>query len=124
MASNIFSSLIKAKSNLKVLSPVRKVEIKEVEIPPLPGIDEVDYRKFLHQEIGESREMFAMRETIAHMLAKANIPRGSKFVTMDTSTIMLFARMFTNKLWFGMSYNKDQEALLKAVTEYIPELDI
>ena len=115
------------KSNLKVLSPVRKVETKEVElpeIPPLPGIDQVDYRNFLHQEIGESREMFAMRETIAHMLAKADIPRGSKLVSMDTSTIMLLSRMFTNKLWFGMSYNKDQEALMKAVSEYVLELDI
>lgn len=112
------------KSNLKVLSPVRKVETKEVEIPPLPGIEQVDYRNFLHQEIGESREMFAMRETIAHMLAKADIPRGSRFVSMDPQTIMLLSRMFTNKLWFGMSYNKTQEALLKAVSEYVPELDI
>jgi hypothetical protein len=117
------------KTNLKALSPVRKVEIREVEVPvelppSLPGIDQVDYRNFLHQEIGESREMFAMREKIASLLAKADIPRGSRFVSMDTPTIMLLARMFTNKLWFGMSYNKKQEELLKVVSEYIPDLNI
>lgn len=114
--------------NLKVLSPVRKVEIREVElpqeVPPLPGIEQIDYRNFLHQEIGESREMFAMREKIASLLANANIPRGTRFVSMDTHTIMLLARMFTNKLWFGMTYEKSQEELLKAVSEYVPDLNI
>jgi hypothetical protein len=110
------------KTNLKALSPVRKVETKEVEIPVLESIDSVDYRNFLHREIGEPREMFSMRESIAHMLAKANIPRGSRFVAMDTATIMLLSRMMTNKLWFGMTYNKDQETLIKAVAEYIPGL--
>ena len=110
------------KSNLKVLSPVRKVETKEVELPILESIDSVDYRNFLHKEIGEPREMFSMRESIAHMLAKANIPRGSRFVAMDTATIMLLSRMMTNKLWFGMTYNKDQETLIKSIAEYIPGL--
>jgi hypothetical protein len=108
---------------LKVLSPVRKAETKEIEIPELPGIEEVDYRTFLHKEIGESREMFHMREKIAHVLAKANIPRGVKFVSMDNQTIILLSRMITNKLWFGMKYNKDQEALIKSVSEYVPGLD-
>lgn len=110
------------KTNLKVLSPVRKVETKEIEIPILESIDKVDYRNFLHKEIGEPREMFSMRESIAHVLAKTNFPRGSRFVSMDTSTIMLLSRMMTNKLWFGMTYNKEQEALIKAVSEYIPDL--
>jgi hypothetical protein len=120
---NISSEKIRV-SNLKVLSPVRKAETKEVEIPELPGIEEIDYRTFLHKEIGESREMFHMREKIAHMLAKANIPRGVKFVSMDNQTIILLSRMITNKLWFGMKYNKDQEALIKAVSEYIPGLEL
>jgi hypothetical protein len=111
-------------SHLKVLSPVRKVETKEIEIPELLGIEEIDYRTFLHKEIGESREMFHMREKVAHMLAKANIPRGSKFVSMDNQTIILLSRMITNKLWFGMKYNKDQEALIKAVSEYVPDLEL
>jgi hypothetical protein len=110
-------------SHLKVLSPVRKAETKEIEIPELLGVEEIDYRTFLHREIGESREMFHMREKIAHMLAKADIPRGSRFVTMDNQTIVLLSRMITNKLWFGMKYNKDQETLLKYVSEYIPGLD-
>jgi hypothetical protein len=111
-------------SNLKVLSPVRKAETKEIEIPELLGIEEVDYRTFLHKEIGESMEMFHMREKIAHMLAKADIPRGSRFVTMDNQTIVLLSRMITNKLWFGMKYNKIQEALIKAVSEYVPGLEL
>lgn len=115
---------IKLNSNLKVLSPVRKAEIKELEINPLKSIDEIDYRIFLNQEIGESREMYFMRQRVAEMLASAQIPRGSKFVSMDTQTIILISRMITNKLWFGMTYNKDQENLIKSIIKYIPELDI
>jgi hypothetical protein len=115
---------VKLNSNLKVLSPVRKAEIKEFEITPLKAIDEIDYRIFLHQEIGEPREMYFMRQRVAEILASTEIPRGSRFVSMDTQTIILLSRMITNKLWFGMTYDKTQEALIKSITKYAPELNI
>jgi hypothetical protein len=115
---------VKLNSNLKVLSPVRKAEIKELDITPLKAINEVDYRNFLHQEIGEPREMYFMRQHIAEILTSTEIPRGSRFVSMDTQTIILLSRMITNKLWFGMTYNKDQEELIASVIKYAPELNI
>ena len=121
---NDVSKNVKLNSNLKVLSPVRKAEAKEFDITPLKAIDEIDYRIFLHQEIGESKEMYFMRQRVAEILASTQIPRGSRFVSMDTQTIILLSRMITNKLWFGMTYNKEQEELIKSVAQYATELNI
>jgi hypothetical protein len=115
---------VKLNSKLKVLSPVRKAEVQEFNITPLRAIDETDYRIFLHQEIGEPREMYFMRQRVAEILASTEIPRGSRFVSMDNQTIILLSRMITNKLWFGMTYNKDQEELIKSIIKYAPELNI
>ena len=115
---------IKLNSKLKVLSPVRKTEVQEFDITPLRAIDEIDYHNFLHQEIGEPREMYFMRQRIAEILASTEIPRGSRFVSMDNQTIILLSRMITNKLWFGMTYNKDQEELIKSIIKYAPELNV
>lgn len=106
----------------RALSPVRKVDIHQVELPSLEGIEKVNYDALLHREIGESAEMFEMRVKLAELFSNASIPRGSKFVSLDVKTVMLFSRMMTNKLWLGMEYNKDQEKLLDSVIEYIPEL--
>jgi hypothetical protein len=107
---------------LKPLSPVRLVDISEVSLPSIEGIEKIDYTTLLHREIGESEEMFEMRVKLAEIFSNASIPRGSKFVSLDVRTVMLFSRMMTNKLWLGMEYNKDQENLLKATIDYIPEL--
>jgi hypothetical protein len=106
----------------RALSPVRKVDIHQVELPSLDGIEKVDYDSLLHREIGESAEMFEMRVKLAEIFSNASIPRGSKNVSLDVKTVMLFSRMMTNKLWLGMEYNAVQEKLLGAVIEHIPEL--
>ena len=106
----------------RALSPVRKVDIHQVELPSLDGIEKVDYDSLLHREIGESAEMFEMRVKLAEIFSNASIPRGSKNVSLDVKTVMLFSRMMTNKLWLGMEYNTAQEKLLDAVIEHIPEL--
>lgn len=107
---------------LRPLSPVRLVDISEVSLPSIEGVEKIDYTSLLHREIGESSEMFEMRVKLAELFSNASIPRGSKFVSLDVRTVMLFSRMMTNKLWLGMEYNKDQENLLKATIDYIPEL--
>jgi hypothetical protein len=107
---------------LRPLSPVRLVDISEVSLPSIEGVEKIDYTSLLHREIGESAEMFEMRVKLAEIFSNASIPRGSKFVSLDVRTVMLFSRMMTNKLWLGMEYNKDQENLLKATIDYIPEL--
>ena len=112
------------KKNLRPLSPVRKSQVKEIELPSLPSFDSVDYRTLLHQEIGESVEMFRMRERIANYLYKAEFPRGSTFVSMDTQTILLLSRMFANRFWFDMKYSKEQEDLLNSIIKHIPELNV
>jgi hypothetical protein len=106
----------------RALSPVRKVDIHQVELPSLEGIEKVNYDSLLHREVGESAEMFEMRVKLAEIFSNASIPRGTKFVSLDVRTVMLFSRMMTNKLWLGMEYNQEQEKLLEAVIEYIPEL--
>lgn len=107
---------------LRPLSPVRLVDISEVSLPSIEGAEKIDYTSLLHREIGESSEMFEMRVKLAEIFSNASIPRGSKFVSLDVRTVMLFSRMMTNKLWLGMEYNKDQEILLKATIDYIPEI--
>jgi len=106
----------------RALSPVRKVDIQQVELPSLEGIEKVNYDSLLHREIGESSEMFEMRVKLAEIFSNASIPRGTRFVSLDVKTVMLFSRMMTNKLWLGMEYNPEQEKLLESVIEYIPEL--
>jgi hypothetical protein len=106
----------------RALSPVRKVDIHQVQLPSLEGIEKVNYDSLLHREIGESVEMFEMRVKLAELFSNVSIPRGSKFVSLDVKTVMLFSRMMTNKLWLGMEYNTEQEKLLESVIEYIPEL--
>lgn len=106
----------------KALSPVRKVDIHQVDLPSLDGIEKVNYDSLLHREIGESAEMFEMRVKLAEIFSNASIPRGTKNVSLDAKTVMLFSRMMTNKLWLGMEYNEAQEKLLEATIEYIPEL--
>jgi len=106
----------------RALSPVRKVDIHQVELPSLEGIEKINYDSLLHREIGESVEMFEMRVKLAEIFSNVSIPRGSKFVSLDVKTVMLFSRMMTNKLWLGMEYNTEQEKLLESVIEYIPEL--
>jgi hypothetical protein len=106
----------------RALSPVRKVDIHQVELPSLEGLEKVNYDSLLHREIGESAEMFEMRVKLAELFSNVSIPRGVKFVSLDVKTVMLFSRMMTNKLWLGMEYNQEQEKLLESVIEYIPEL--
>lgn len=106
----------------RALSPVRKVDIHQVQLPSLEGIEKVNYDSLLHREIGESVEMFEMRVKLAELFSNVSIPRGSKFVSLDVKTVMLFSRMMTNKLWLGMEYNTEQEKLLESVIEYIHEL--
>jgi hypothetical protein len=106
----------------RALSPVRKVDIHQVQLPSLEGIEKVNYDSLLHREIGESVEMFEMRVKLAELFSNVSIPRGNKFVSLDVKTVMLFSRMMTNKLWLGMEYNTEQEKLLESVIEYIPEL--
>lgn len=106
----------------RALSPVRKVDIHQVDLPSLDGIEKVNYDSLLHREVGESAEMFEMRVKLAELFSNVSIPRGSKSVSLDVKTVMLFSRMMTNKLWLGMEYNKEQEKLLESVIEYIPEL--
>ena len=106
----------------RALSPVRKVDIHQVELPSLDGIEKVNYDSLLHREVGESAEMFEMRVKLAEIFSNASIPRGTRFVSLDVKSVMLFSRMMTNKLWLGMEYNKEQEKLLDAVIEHIPEL--
>jgi hypothetical protein len=106
----------------RALSPVRKVDIHQVDLPSLEGIEKVNYDSLLHREIGESVEMFEMRVKLAEIFSNVSIPRGTKFVSLDVKTVMLFSRMMTNKLWLGMEYNQEQEKLLESVIEYIPEL--
>lgn len=106
----------------RALSPVRKVDIHQVNLPSLEGIEKVNYDSLLHREIGESVEMFEMRVKLAEIFSNVSIPRGNKFVSLDIKTVMLFSRMMTNKLWLGMEYNTEQEKLLESVIEYIPEL--
>jgi hypothetical protein len=106
----------------RALSPVRKVDIHQVDLPSLEGIEKVNYDSLLHREVGESVEMFEMRVKLAELFSNVSIPRGTKFVSLDVKTVMLFSRMMTNKLWLGMEYNTEQEKLLESVIEYIPEL--
>jgi hypothetical protein len=106
----------------RALSPVRKVDIHQVELPSLEGLEKVNYDSLLHREVGESIEMFEMRVKLAEIFSNVSIPRGLKFVSLDVKTVMLFSRMMTNKLWLGMEYNQEQEKLLESVIEYIPEL--
>lgn len=106
----------------RALSPVRKVDIHQVELPSLDGIEKVNYDTLLHREVGESAEMFEMRVKLAEIFSNASIPRGTRFVSLDVKTVMLFSRMMANKLWLGMEYNTIQEKLLDAVIEHIPEL--
>lgn len=106
----------------RALSPVRKIDIHQVQLPSLEGIEKVNYDSLLHREIGESVEMFEMRVKLAELFSNVSIPRGNKFVSLDIKTVMLFSRMMTNKLWLGMEYNTEQEKLLESVIEYIPEL--
>lgn len=106
----------------RALSPVRKVDIHQVELPSLEGLEKVNYDSLLHREIGESAEMFEMRVKLTEIFSNVSIPRGAKFVSLDVKTVMLFSRMMTNKLWLGMEYNQEQEKLLESVIEYIPEL--
>jgi hypothetical protein len=113
----------KIKPILQPLAPVKNSEVTEVDVE-IKDILKVSYLDFLGQEIGESKEMYKMREKITHLLAKSEIPRGKINVGLDTSTIILVGRMITNKLWFGMKYNKDQEALISALLEYIPEIKV
>ena len=114
--------LSKIPMKLRPLSPVRLVDISEVSLPSIEGVEKIDYMSLLHREIGESSEMFEMRVKLAEIFSNASIPRGNKFVSLDVRTVMLFSRMMTNKLWLGMEYNKDQENLLKATIDYIPEI--
>jgi hypothetical protein len=106
----------------RALSPVRKVDIHQVDLPSLDGIEKVNYDSLLHREVGESAEMFEMRVKLAEIFSNASIPRGTRFVSLDVKTVMLFSRMMVNKLWLGMEYNAIQEKLLDAVIEHIPEL--
>lgn len=106
-----------SKPNLRPLSPVRKEQEKEISLPDLPGIDK-DYKTLLFRETGESAEMFALRSRIANLLSDVSIPRGASSVSLDSKTILLFSRMLTNKLWFGMKYNKDQELFLSEVIRF------
>jgi hypothetical protein len=122
-----FQELLPTKENHipvkpRALSPVRKVDIHQVQLPSLEGIEKINYDSLLHREIGESVEMFEMRVKLAELFSNVSIPRGSKFVSLDVKTVMLFSRMMTNKLWLGMEYNSEQEKLLESVIEYIPEL--
>jgi hypothetical protein len=106
----------------RALSPVRKVDIHQVQLPSLEGLEKVNYDTLLHREVGESTEMFETRVKLAELFSNANIPRGNLFVSLDVKTVMLFSRMMTNKLWLGMEYNQEQEKLLESVIQYIPEL--
>jgi len=107
---------------LQPLAPVRLNEFKEIEIEPEVSINPISYMNFLHQEIGESKEMYKMREKLAKLISGVEIPRGKSNVSLDASSIILFSRMITNKLWFGMRYNKEQEELIQALIKYIPEI--
>ena len=106
----------------RALSPVRKVDIHQVDLPSLDGIEKVNYDSLLHREIGESAEMFEMRVKLAEIFSNASIPRWTKSVSLDAKTVMIFSRMMTNKLWLGMEYSVAQEKLLEATIEHIPEL--
>lgn len=107
---------------LQPLAPVKLNEFKEIEIEPEVSINPISYLNFLHQEIGESKEMYKMREKIAKIIADVEIPRGKANVSLDASAIIIFSRMITNKLWFGMKYNKEQEELIQALIKYTPEI--
>jgi len=103
------------------LSPVRMALPKEIEVAAVPGTS-TDYRNFIQKESSESVEAFRVRSRIADILAAIEIPRGKGMVSLDTPTIVLFSRMITNKLWYGVEYNSEQENLLQAVVQYAPEI--
>lgn len=114
----------KISKTVQVLSPVRKAQYKEVflPLPEIEGVDVLDYTSLLIREAGETVEMFKLRVDIAHKIARANFPRGPNFVSLDNRGILSVSRMFLNKLWFGMSYNPDQEKLLKEISKYVEGL--
>jgi hypothetical protein len=116
----------KIRQTLQPLAPVRINQIKEIELElSIPSIESrKDYRDLLHQEIGESKEMYKMREKISNLIAAVEVPRGKSTVGLDAPTIILMARMITNKLWFGMKYNKEQEELIKELVKYTPEIHL
>ncbi len=108
----------------------KRPDLAKVAFPAVGVMDMLRYHKFTagagwasdYGTSDESEEMFEMRVKLAEIFSNASIPRGSKFVSLDVRTVMLFSRMMTNKLWLGMEYNKDQEILLKATIDYIPEI--
>jgi hypothetical protein len=122
---NFKSPSLRETAKLQALAPVKLTEEKVLEIPePVDYEKVVDYRTFLHQEIGESKEMYKMRVKVAELLNKADFPRGNKVVNLDAKGIISLSRMITNKLWFGMKYNKDQEELISVVVKYTPEISL
>jgi hypothetical protein len=116
-----------ASAKLQALAPVKISEEKvlDLKLPESEIMDKTSYINFLHQEIGESKEMFKMRASIAGKLSTTEFPTSStRFVSIDAPGIIMMSRMITNKLWFGMRYNKEQEELISELIKYVPEVTL
>lgn len=114
------------RNTLQDLAPVKLTEEKVLDLyvseSPILS-DKLSYINFLHQEIGESKEMYRMRASIANKLSLAEIPAGNiRVVGLDAPGIIMISRMITNKLWFGMRYNKEQEELISELIKYTPDI--
>jgi hypothetical protein len=112
---------IKEPSKLKVLSPVRKVEPIEIDLPEKEE-NLVSYKNFLHLEIGESVELFNMRKRLAEIFAKSVFNLKGKIFELNNQAIMILSRMVANKFWYDVKYNESQEKFIDSVIQYIPEL--
>lgn len=81
-------------------SPVSSPRLKE-----LPG------RKFEFKEDSETSAMFNSRLKIVEALKKLRLKTGS----ITTQEIDMLSRMINNKLWYGVTYSKDDESYINYI---------